>query len=83
MRKVTFSVNDEEKALEGRSHKHCFCCSFLVISVTQDPHGACTADSLSLIARFSDSANCWLSQLLSSFAHANKFARGMCEKKNV
>ena len=45
MREVTFSMSDEEKALEDQSHKHCFCCSVLVISVTQDPSGTCTADS--------------------------------------
>lgn len=45
-------LNDEEQALEDQSHKHCFCCTFLVISITQDPHEACCADSLSLIATF-------------------------------
>lgn len=45
MREVTCSMSDKEKALEDQSHKHCFCCSVLVISVTQDPSGTCTADS--------------------------------------
>lgn len=42
-----YTVNDGKKSLEGRSHKHCFCCRFLVISIMQEPHEACNADSLS------------------------------------
>lgn len=53
MREVTLSVNDEEKALEELKPQTLFLffCSFFVVSlvtsVTQEPHRACAADTLS------------------------------------
>lgn len=66
---------------EDRSRKHCCCCSFLVISVTQDPHGACAACSLSQIAKF-QTAQIAAGRLLAASAHVSEFARGTCKLKN-